>query len=183
MAHAAVVSTALGWVGLAATERGLAAATLPEPTRPEAEQAVYDLAAVQGLTLQWQDEGATAPADLLRRAAEQLQAYFAGEAVAFDVPVDLSRLSPFRQRVLQALCGVPPGAVVTYGELARQVGAPSAARAVGQALHHNPVAPIVPCHRVVGASGALTGYGGGLDMKRLLLRLEGEGPAGSAAGG
>ena len=101
----------------------------------------------------------------------QLAEYFEGRRTTFDVPLELAG-SPFQHRVWEALQGIPYGQTVSYGELARRVGAPSAARAVGVANRENPVAVIVPCHRVIGANGSLTGFGGGLERKRLLLELE-----------
>jgi methylated-DNA-[protein]-cysteine S-methyltransferase len=104
-------------------------------------------------------------------AVEQLGAYFAGELVDFDMELDL-RGTEFQRRVWQALLTIPYGETRSYGEIAEQIGAPGAARAVGLANGHNPIAIVVPCHRVIGASGSLTGYGGGLDRKRTLLELE-----------
>ena len=101
----------------------------------------------------------------------QLGDYFAGRRTSFDLPLAMAG-SPFQRRVWQALCDIPYGETISYGELARRVGVPSASRAVGVANGHNPVAVIVPCHRVIGADGSLTGYGGGLERKRLLLELE-----------
>ncbi|GAA0246177.1 methylated-DNA--[protein]-cysteine S-methyltransferase [Actinomadura nitritigenes] len=103
--------------------------------------------------------------------AEQLAAYFAGELTAFDLPLDL-RGTPFQGRVWAALQEIPYGETTTYGELAVELGKPSASRAVGLANGKNPVGVIVPCHRVVGSTGSLTGYGGGLDRKRYLLDFE-----------
>ncbi|MFG2223187.1 methylated-DNA--[protein]-cysteine S-methyltransferase [Streptomyces sp. NPDC048644] len=102
---------------------------------------------------------------------EQLHAYFRGELTVFDVPLALSG-TPFQRRVWAALCTIPYGRTLSYGRLAEQLGVPSAARAVGLANGRNPVSIIVPCHRVVGADGSLTGYGGGLDRKRRLLAFE-----------
>ena len=104
-------------------------------------------------------------------AVDQLGAYFAGELTDFDLPLDL-RGTEFQQRVWEALLTIPYGQTRSYGEIAQQIGAPGAARAVGLANGHNPIAIVVPCHRVIGASGSLTGYGGGLDRKRNLLDLE-----------
>jgi methylated-DNA-[protein]-cysteine S-methyltransferase len=104
-------------------------------------------------------------------AIDQLAAYFAGERTEFDVELDLPG-SEFQQRVWKALLTIPYGETRSYGEIAEQIGAPGAARAVGLANGRNPIAIIVPCHRVIGASGHLTGYGGGLDRKRTLLELE-----------
>ena len=107
----------------------------------------------------------------LNDAVDQLNAYFAGELTTFDLELDL-RGTEFQRRVWQALLTIPFGETRSYGEVAEQIGAPGAARAVGLANGHNPIAIIVPCHRVIGASGSLTGYGGGLDRKRSLLALE-----------
>nr|WP_031060622.1 methylated-DNA--[protein]-cysteine S-methyltransferase [Streptomyces ochraceiscleroticus] len=104
-------------------------------------------------------------------AIRQLRAYFAGELTAFDLPLRLDG-TPFQRRVWAALCEIPYGGTLSYGELAGRLGKPSAARAVGLANGKNPIGIIVPCHRVVGAGGGLTGYGGGLDRKRRLLDFE-----------
>jgi len=108
---------------------------------------------------------------LLRRAADQLHAYFSGDDVAFDVPLDLQGTA-FQRAVWQALLAIPSGGTRSYGELARSLGVATAVRAVGAAVGRNPVSVIVPCHRVVGSDGALTGYAGGVDRKRALLALE-----------
>ena len=106
----------------------------------------------------------------------QLDAYFAGELEDFDLRLAPSG-TPFQLQVWRALREIPYGATASYGEIARAVGAPDAARAVGGANNRNPIAIVIPCHRVIGASGSLTGYGGGLDRKRLLLELEAGTPA------
>lgn len=116
-------------------------------------------------------EHETAPTPLLAAAAEQLEAYFAGRLDRFDLPVALSG-TPFQGKVWQALRQIPYGETRTYQEIAAAVGNPAACRAVGMANHHNPLAIVVPCHRVIGKNGALTGYAGGLDRKRFLLDLE-----------
>jgi methylated-DNA-[protein]-cysteine S-methyltransferase len=103
--------------------------------------------------------------------AGQLGEYFAGAAVEFDVPLSL-RGTPFQQRVWAALREIPYGETISYGELARRLGTPGASRAVGLANGRNPVAIVIPCHRVIGADGRLTGYGGGLERKSWLLRHE-----------
>jgi len=102
----------------------------------------------------------------------QLREYFAGERTTFDLPLAVEG-NPFEQRVWAALQTIPYGTTTTYGELAARLGAPDAARAVGAANGSNPIAIVVPCHRVIGARGKLTGYGGGLDRKRALLAHEG----------
>ncbi|MGW6566266.1 methylated-DNA--[protein]-cysteine S-methyltransferase [Streptomyces sp. NPDC054975] len=101
----------------------------------------------------------------------QLDAYFAGELTAFELPLNLIG-TPFQLRVWERLRHIPYGQTRTYGELAEELGNPGASRAVGLANGKNPVSIVVPCHRVVGASGSLTGYGGGLDRKRRLLAFE-----------
>lgn len=112
------------------------------------------------------------PGDEVMLATRQaLQAYFEGRAWALP-PLDLAG-TPFQQRVWQALLSIPPGRLERYGRLAEQLGRPQAARAVGAAVGRNPVSVLVPCHRVVGADGSLTGYAGGLARKRALLQLEG----------
>ncbi|WP_207929212.1 methylated-DNA--[protein]-cysteine S-methyltransferase [Actinomadura sp. 6K520] len=103
--------------------------------------------------------------------AEQLTAYFAGELTKFDLPLTLNG-TPFQKRVWALLQEIPYGETVTYGELAAELGKPSASRAVGLANGRNPIGVIVPCHRVIGSTGGLTGYGGGLDRKRYLLDFE-----------
>jgi methylated-DNA-[protein]-cysteine S-methyltransferase len=115
---------------------------------------------------EWQDDP-TAFAD----AAEQLDEYFAGERTTFDLELALEG-TDFQCLVWRALLDIPHGETRSYGELAEAIGRPGAARAVGLANGHNPIGIIVPCHRVVGADGSLTGYGGGLGRKRTLLDLE-----------
>lgn len=106
------------------------------------------------------------------KVVEQLEAYFAGELTEFDVPFELEG-TPFQRQVWSALVEIPYGTTASYGDVARRIGRPTAFRAVGLANGRNPVAIIVPCHRVIGSTGTLTGYGGGLDRKRVLLELEG----------
>lgn len=101
----------------------------------------------------------------------QLEGYFARELRDFDLRL-LPEGTPFQQRVWQALCDIPFGATVSYGELASRIGNPAASRAVGLANGSNPIPIVIPCHRVIGSSGKLTGYGGGLDKKRWLLDFE-----------
>jgi methylated-DNA-[protein]-cysteine S-methyltransferase len=110
-------------------------------------------------------------AEPLKAAADHLDAYFAGERTTFDLPL-APHGSEFQQRVWAALLEIPYGATESYGDLAQRIGSPGAARAVGLANGKNPIGIVIPCHRVVGADGSLTGYGGGLNRKRLLLDLE-----------
>jgi methylated-DNA-[protein]-cysteine S-methyltransferase len=133
--------------------------------------------ALHGLYMQ---EGRTAievPSDWERadepfaEACTQLGEYFDGRRRDFDLPLELGG-SPFQRRAWRALQAIPYGETISYGEQARRIGRPADPRAVGQANGRNPIAVIVPCHRVIGADGSLTGFGGGLERKRLLLELE-----------
>jgi methylated-DNA-[protein]-cysteine S-methyltransferase len=113
------------------------------------------------------------PSPLLDDVAAQLEAYFSGERTTFELPLDLSG-TEFQRRCWLALATIPYGQTVSYGEQARRLGlGPETARAVGTANGQNPVPVILPCHRVIGADGSLTGFGGGLDLKRFLLEHEG----------
>jgi methylated-DNA-[protein]-cysteine S-methyltransferase len=122
-------------------------------------------------------ENAPRPSDWVRDdrtlpdARRQLDEYFAGKRTRFDLPL-APRGTPFRQAVWDQLLRIPYGETATYGEIARALGKPAASRAVGGANHHNPISIIIPCHRVIGADGSMTGYGGELHRKRALLELE-----------
>ncbi|OPF64267.1 methylated-DNA--[protein]-cysteine S-methyltransferase [Hydrogenophaga sp. H7] len=106
-------------------------------------------------------------------ASRQLDEYFHGRRQHFDLPLDLGQGTPFQRAVWQALLEIPAGATTSYGALASGLGKPQAVRAVGAAVGRNPLSIVVPCHRVVGGNGSLTGYAGGLDRKQALLQLEG----------
>lgn len=108
---------------------------------------------------------------LIKRCYQQLVEYFSGERMEFDLPLS-PKGSTFQQTVWQALSTIPYGEVYSYGDIARQIGNPKACRAVGGANNRNPIAIVIPCHRVIGANGQLVGYGGGLDKKEMLLELE-----------
>jgi methylated-DNA-[protein]-cysteine S-methyltransferase len=110
---------------------------------------------------------------LVDAARRQLDEYFAGSRSSFELDIDLRDAAPFAKQVLGELSRVPYGQTTTYGTLAAKVGAPRAARAVGTVMNRNPIPIVLPCHRVVGSNGSLTGYAGGLDVKERLLRLEG----------
>ena len=118
---------------------------------------------------QWTD---TPDDPLLREAARQLDRYFGASGHTFDLPLDLSAGTVFQQTVWRALLNIPRGHTTSYLALAQQIGRPLAVRAVGTAIGRNPLSIVVPCHRVVGSDGGLTGYAGGLDRKRALLHLE-----------
>jgi len=115
---------------------------------------------------EWEPDRST-----LTETVRQLTAYFAGKLRFFDVPLAPQGTS-FQQQVWRALCDIPYGETTSYGELAHRIGNPKAVRAVGLANGSNPIAIIIPCHRVIGSNGSLTGYGGGLPIKRALLELE-----------
>lgn len=111
------------------------------------------------------------PNALTQEAVNQLMEYFEGKRKVFDLP--LSPIgTPFQQAVWKALCSIPYGETRSYGEIAKMIGNPKASRAVGMANNRNPISIIIPCHRVIGASGKLVGYGGGIDKKIYLLNLE-----------
>lgn len=108
---------------------------------------------------------------LLKEAVRQLESYFSGELKEFTLPLEPSG-TVFMKQVWSALCEIPFGKTATYGEIAERIGRPKAARAVGLANNRNPIPIFIPCHRVIGADGSLTGYRGGLEMKKKLLELE-----------
>lgn len=155
--HATHVDTPLGGVTLAATDLGLCGLWF------DAQRHAPDTAG-------WRLD---ADHPVLREAATQLDDYLAGRRVIFDLPLDLSHGTAFQQSVWRALRDIPRGATTSYGTLGARVGRPAAVRAVGAAVGRNPISVIVPCHRVIGADGALTGYAGGLERKTALLTLEG----------
>ncbi len=107
----------------------------------------------------------------MKEAASQLRSYFAGELQEFDLPL-APEGTPFQREVWEQLCRIPYGETISYGELARRIGNPKACRAVGLANGSNPISIVIPCHRVIGSNGKLTGYGGGLATKEKLLALE-----------
>ncbi|MEO7980796.1 MAG: methylated-DNA--[protein]-cysteine S-methyltransferase [Sporichthyaceae bacterium] len=117
-------------------------------------------------------EWSTEPCALLDEAVSQLREYFAGERTDFHLPLEPAG-TPFQKATWMQLREIPYAETINYGQLAGRVGNPNASRAVGLANGRNPISIVVPCHRVIGANGSLTGYGGGLDRKRLLLDLEG----------
>jgi methylated-DNA-[protein]-cysteine S-methyltransferase len=151
------IDSPLGGVTLAATGTGLAGVWF------DAQRHAPDMRG-------WRSD---ADHPVLREATRQLLDYFAGRRTRFDLPLDLSHGTDFQQAVWQALRGIPPGATTSYGALGARIGNRAAVRAVGAAVGRNPISVIVPCHRVIGAGGALTGYAGGLDRKTALLTLEG----------
>lgn len=171
--HYTVMDSPIGPLLLCASARGLAGVYMQTDRHARAEPQAH-----------WVADGVAdgvANAARLAPARRQLEEYFAGTRRVFDLPLDLVG-TPFQQQVWQALCAIPWGQTISYGELARRIGNPAAVRAVGLANGRNPVSIIVPCHRVIGANGSLTGYGGGLPNKRFLLELEGALPAAPSQG-
>ena len=152
-----LVDSPIGELFVAATDRGLCRLAFG------VEAAEDELARVFGARV------LRSPLDNVRR---ELDEYFDGRRQAFDLTLDL-RVAPFNEQVLHELARVPYGRTETYGGLAAKVGHPRAARAVGTVMNRNPIAIVLPCHRIIGANGSLTGYAGGLDRKRTLLELEG----------
>ena len=131
--------------------------------------AVYD---DQVCSIGFTDEPLCSGGDpLLEKAEAQLQEYFAGKRKTFDLPLKLEG-TEFQERVWQALCRIPYGSTCSYSELAAAAGRPKAIRAAAQACHVNPIGIVVPCHRVIGKDGSLTGYAGGIEKKKFLLELE-----------
>ena len=156
------IDSPLGPIVIAATDRGLAGLWFTEGQRYLPPQLTSEVP--------W-PENPDHP--VLKLASQQLTEYFAGQRSEFNVPLDLRCGTAFQQAVWQALLAIPQGDIVSYGEVSRRIGKPAAVRAVGGAIGRNPVSIIVPCHRVTGSNGALTGYAGGLERKSALLRLEG----------
>jgi methylated-DNA-[protein]-cysteine S-methyltransferase len=152
-----VTESPVGDLFIASTERGLCRISY----RVEGQD--------EELARHFADRVQRVPLDQVRR---ELDEYFEGRRREFDLPLDL-RVAPFHEAVLHELARVPYGRTETYGALAAKVGRPKAARAVGTVMNRNPIPIVLPCHRVVGANGSLTGYAGGLHVKRGLLELEG----------
>jgi len=151
------IDTPLGGITMAATDQGLAGVWFDQQRH-------------------WPDTTGWIAKDdhpALVEAAAQLRDYFAGKRDHFDMKLDLSHGTAFQQSVWQQLLTIPAGATLTYGTLSAKLGNPAAVRAVGAAVGRNPISVIVPCHRVLGADGSLTGYAGGLERKTALLELEG----------
>lgn len=160
-----IVATPLGDMLLAASHLGLAGVWFTQNQKhnpSDAQMRVWAFAT----------KGDAAQA-ILDKASLQLEAYFAGKLTVFDLPFDLSSGTAFQQSVWREIIKIPAGQTTTYGSICQAINKPQAARAVGAATGKNPVGIIIPCHRVVGSTGAMTGYAGGLERKVHLLQLEG----------
>ncbi|MDO8547154.1 MAG: methylated-DNA--[protein]-cysteine S-methyltransferase [Nitrospirales bacterium] len=177
-----IFKTKWGWIGLAVTPKGVAAVVLPKPTRRAVELELNG----RGVIYHAQDgrnklrpyteqsaNGTGVPSGHLRTARAAIIAYLAGKARSFALPLDWGDHSPFQMKVWEVLRGIPYGRVRSYGWVARKIGKPRAARAVGSACGANPVPLLVPCHRIVAGDGSLGGFSGGLPNKKRLLKLEG----------
>ncbi len=154
--------TERGWVGLVFSPHGLRATTLPRASREEALRDVIEFGAT----------GQASERDLAD-IPERICALASGRHANLALHIDWNGLSGFRRAVLEETMRIPAGETRSYGWIAEKVGHPRAARAVGRVMATNPLPLVVPCHRVVGSDGSLTGYGGGLALKETLLRLEG----------
>lgn len=161
MVRYAEIHTPVGRVWIAATDAGLVRVSFRQS----------EAAFVTELRRRLRAQVVKSPAELAGIVV-QLQAYFARTRRTFDLPLDLCITTPFQRRVLMATRAVPPGKVVSYGEIARRIHQPTASRAVGQALNRNPIPIVIPCHRIVSGSGGLGGYAGGLTIKKKLLGIE-----------
>ena len=150
--HYAVMSTKVGPVTVASTDRGLAAVHFGNSV----------------------PDGAVVDNSANREIVKQLSEYFQGKRTRFELPLDVEG-TPFQKSVWNELLRIPYGETRSYGDIAKALGKPAAARAVGMANHNNPVAIVIPCHRVVGQNGSLTGYAGGLHLKQQLLSIERQG--------
>jgi len=157
-----VAETDLGWVPVTLSDRGLHSIELPFKTR---EAAMHSIA----------ESGATDPATPVESAKvdAMIGNLVAGQPVNGALPIDWTGITPFRREVLEECARIPTGETKSYGWLAAKVGRPNAARAVGRVMATNPWPLLIPCHRVVGSTGALHGYGGGLPLKERLLKIEG----------
>lgn len=157
------VETAFGWVGLVASDKGLVALEFPLQSRDDITRRLLEVFPGK---VEFDDEA-------FPGLSEELKRYFVGEPVQFSAELDEKLGTPFQRKAWAVVRSIPHGQTMSYGDVARKMGHPGAARAVGSAMRANPVPIVVPCHRVIGSDGKLTGFGGGLDLKRRLLRLEG----------
>ncbi len=148
------LETSIGSLLLTATDSGLQSVLFSKNGRPAAPDPA------------WREDGSP-----FQETIRQLRAYFAGELKTFDLAL-VPQGTPFQQKAWGELCRIPYGETISYGELAKRIGNPNASRAVGLANGSNPIPIIIPCHRVIGSNGKLTGYGGGLPIKEKLLALE-----------
>lgn len=167
------MASPLGDLILAATGKGLREVDFGRDVSDEAFVRRVRSSGADPLRLERAPDAESEARQNLKRAAAELEEYFNGRRAKFDVPLDWGAMPPFRRAVLEATATVPFGHVDTYAGIAKRIGQPKATRAVGNALGHNPIPVIVPCHRVIRSDASLGGYTGGLDIKERLLHLEG----------
>ncbi|WP_422447120.1 methylated-DNA--[protein]-cysteine S-methyltransferase [Thermoanaerobacterium sp. DL9XJH110] len=165
------VDTKIGRLMLASTEKGVCRLALPGETE---ECFLTGLKKTYGECELWDEDRDGEKSPINKKASEELKLYFDRKLKEFSIPLDLEG-TEFQKKVWRELLKIPYGRTASYRDIARAVGTPGACRAVGGANNKNPVAIIVPCHRVIGSDGSLVGYGGGLEIKRFLLELESEG--------
>ncbi len=159
--HFAIFDTLMGYAGVLGSKAGLRITTLPQPSEKEVE----NLLLIRIFS-------AVSSVHLYRDLVQRIQRYYEGDPVNFPDKLDLSGATTFQRAVWQTTRSIPYGETRSYLWVAGQIGQPGAPRAVGQALHRNPLPLIVPCHRVIGSNGRLVGFGGGVEMKKHLLTLE-----------
>jgi methylated-DNA-[protein]-cysteine S-methyltransferase len=159
-----VFQTKLGWMGLVGGEKGVARIYLPEPSRADLLHRIYR-----------EFPGCQEGSELLAEAKKEIIEYFDGRRDTFDMSLDFSSATPFQQKVYQVMKTIPRGKIHTYRWLAQKIGNPKGLRAVGSANARNNWPLVIPCHRIVGSDGRLTGFSapGGLDLKAELLKMEG----------
>lgn len=158
----AVCETCLGWTGVIGSPNGLKKVILPLKSREE----------LLGRIISYGCDAENHNIAYLAELADRIRRYFGGEAVDFTDNLDLAGSTRFQQNVWLTVRNIPRGETRSYGWVANQLGLPKAARAVGQALGRNPVPIVIPCHRVIGGDGKLGGFGGGVEIKKILLQLE-----------
>lgn len=161
-----IFPTSLGWMGVSGTHTGLRHLVLPCASAKEVEQRLFRGNKLTGNGA----ENNKNPA--LLELARRLNLYFEGCKVSFPDEVDLAEATPFHREVWLAIRDIPYGQTMSYSELAAKLSKPQAVRAIGQALSRNPLPIILPCHRVIGRNGKLTGYAGGIELKKRLLEIE-----------
>jgi len=163
-----VFSTSFGWVGVTATVKGIVQIVLPKKTKRQVEMEIRTAKCGKRSV----ESAQAADARLLNNAVKLLQCYFSGKPVSFGLPLDLRYSTAFQQAVWKAAASIPRGETRSYAWIAKRIKRPKAVRAVGQALGANPVALLIPCHRVISSAGTLGGFSGGLGLKKKLLDLE-----------
>jgi methylated-DNA-[protein]-cysteine S-methyltransferase len=156
-----IINTARGYVGILGSENGLKSTTLPQETGKDARDALF----ARGFSAKESDS-------LFLDLKQRIINYYNGNPVEFPDELDFNGATSFQRSVWRAVAKISYGETQSYGWVAARIGKPGASRAVGQALHRNPLPLIVPCHRVVGSDGKLVGFGGGIDVKKALLELE-----------